>query len=43
MVVALARIARITERAGGGLNAREYQQMANQQVYLHATEASDAH
>ncbi|MEJ7708349.1 MAG: hypothetical protein WKF84_00430 [Pyrinomonadaceae bacterium] len=30
------------ERGGGGLNAREYQQMANQQVYLHATEARDA-
>lgn len=30
------------ERSGGGLNAREYGQMANQQVYLHATEARDA-
>lgn len=30
------------ERAGGGMNADEYRQMADQQVYLHATEASDA-
>lgn len=29
------------ERGGGGLNVREYQQMANQQIYLHVTEASD--
>lgn len=30
------------ERSGGGLNAQEFQQMANQQVYLHCTDAKNA-